>query len=408
MTRAAYARRSRGWLRRDPVDGPPLSARARGRGPFRLIFPAVFLIYLVQTAQGAIVRAHGAWTVVGLVVLTGFCGAYLGAVADGMGRRYQRFRYWYVATIVLFLLELPIAHQDALPMLTYIAVLSIAARFARAVPLIAVMVALALFLPPLVPGWHAGVQTATGVSIGIVSLAMFAFFGIIRANEALEEARSEVARLAAEGERTRIARDLHDLLGHSLTTITVKAGLASRLSARDPERAAAEIAEVEQLTRRVLTDVRAAVSGYREVTLGNELANAREVLRAAGINARLPGAIDAVAQPESELFAWVVREGVTNVVRHSRASSCEIRIAPHSIEISDDGVGYAGSNGRNQRTRGRTANGRGWAAAGAADGAVPGNGLTGLRERVAEAGGRLTVGPSSDGGGFRVLVEVGG
>ncbi len=94
-----------------------------------------------------------------------------------------------------------------------------------------------------------------------------------------------MARLAAEGERSRIARDLHDLLGHSLTTITIKAGLARRLSATDPERAAAEIGEVEDIARRSLADVRAAVAGYREVSLAGELATGRELLRAAGIEA---------------------------------------------------------------------------------------------------------------------------
>ena len=389
-----------GWERYNPVDSPLRTARTRWRGPLRLIFPAVFLVYLAQTASGDVDHAHGIWSVVGLIVLAGFCMCYLAAVADGTAGRYRRFEYWYIAIIVLFLLELPIAHQDALPMLTYVAVLSIASRFQRAIPLIVVMVVAALFLPLLVPSWHAGVQTATGVSIAIVSLAMFSFFGIIRANEALEEARAEVARLAAEGERTRIARDLHDLLGHSLTTITVKAGLARRLSERDPERAAVEIAEVEQLSRSVLGDVRAAVAGYREVTLGNELANAREVLRAAGISARIPNAIDSVAEPESELFAWVVREGVTNVVRHSRASRCEIRIAPKSIEISDDGVGYRHPDGRPIRAGdGSESAERGLAKSG--------NGLIGLRERVTEAGGRLTVGPNADRSGFRVLVEVG-
>src|SRR6185503_7524545 len=131
-------------------------------------------------------------------------------------------------------------------------------------------------------------------AILIVSLAMFGFFAVVRSNRALAEARLEVARLATENERARIARDLHDLLGHSLTTITVKAALANRLTGTDPARAGAEIAEVESLTRQALADVRAAVSGYREVTLANELAAAREVLRSAGISAQLPGAVDAV------------------------------------------------------------------------------------------------------------------
>ena len=183
----------------------------------------------------------------------------------------------------------------------------------------------------------------------LVAFAMFGFFMIIRSNIELSAARSEVARLAAENERTRIARDLHDLLGHSLTTITVKAGLARRLSTRDPERAAEEIAAVEQLSRRTLVEVRAAVAGYREVTLAGELASAREVLRAAGIEARLPGAVDAVDADAVEPFGWVVREAVTNVVRHSRAEHCTITVGPRWIEIADDGRGACTGGGAGQR-----------------------------------------------------------
>src|SRR6266511_2562769 len=154
----------------------------------------------------------------------------------------------------------------------------------------------------------------------------------------LAAARAEVARLAAENERTRIARDLHDLLGQSLTAITVKAGLARRLAERgEPARAAAEIGEVERLSRRTLADVRAAVSGHRDITLAGELATAREALRAAGILAELPGSVDIVDPSLSELFGWVVREGVTNVVRHSRATHCTVTLGPGWIEIVDDG-----------------------------------------------------------------------
>jgi two-component system sensor histidine kinase DesK len=217
-------------------------------------------------------------------------------------------------------------------------------------------------------------------TIPLVGLAMYGFFGLIRTNLALADARSEVARLAAENERTRIARDLHDLLGHSLTTITVKAGLARRLAQRgDNERAATEIAEVEELSRRSLADVRAAVAGHRDVTLAGEIATAREVLRAAGVVAELPGSVDIVEPSLSELFGWVTREGVTNVLRHARASHCTIRVDRNWIEIADDG--------------------RGGAVAGAD------NGLTGLRERVEAAGGTVQV-QGVPFGGWRLRAEV--
>jgi two-component system sensor histidine kinase DesK len=206
---------------------------------------------------------------------------------------------------------------------------------------------------------------------------MYAFFAIIRSNVQLTAARAEVARLAAENERSRIARDLHDLLGHSLTTITVKAGLAKRLAELDPERAAREMAEVEQLSRSSLADVRAAISGYRDVSLVGELASAHEVLRAAGVQTELPGAVDVVDPRLHEVFGWVIREGVTNVVRHARASRCTIALGATWITIDDNGRGgIAGA----------------------------GNGLTGLRERVEAAGGTLVTSGRAD--GWRLRVDI--
>jgi two-component system sensor histidine kinase DesK len=171
---------------------------------------------------------------------------------------------------------------------------------------------------------------------------------------------------------------LHDLLGHSLTTITVKAGLARRLGEADPEGAVAQITEVEDLCRRVLADVRAAVSGYREVTLASELARGRELLRASGITADLPTATEVADPAHQELFGWAVREGLTNVIRHSRARSCTVRVSPSSVEIVDDGQGSSASAG---------------------------NGLSGLRERAAAAGGDIDAGPAQP-TGWRLRVWV--
>lgn len=213
-----------------------------------------------------------------------------------------------------------------------------------------------------------------------ISLMMAAFANAFAAMNQLRLAQDQLQTMAAERERTRMARDIHDILGHSLTVITVKAELAGRLVDADPARAHTEIAEVEALARGALADVRATVAGFRGLTLSGELAAARVALSAAGIAAELPSGTDAVARPQRELAAWVLREGVTNVVRHSGAQRCAVRLGAHDIEIADDGVGPVETG-------------------------TSSTGLAGLRERVEAAGGRLSVG-RSDLGGFSLKVVL--
>ena len=346
----------------------------------RLIFPAIFLFYLLSTAAGISKHSDGAWAVTGWGMLALFCICYLCAMPAVWTGNDRRFWFLYAAMLALTAAELPLAHQDAFLMFIYISILGIAFGGAWSLPAAAGFTAIALFLPPAIPSWHASFDSTTAASLALISLAMWAFFGIIRTNHALEEARAEVATLAAEGERNRIARDLHDLLGHSLTTITVKAGLAKRLADSDPARAAIEIGEVEELARRSLTDVRAAVSNYRIVTLATELATAQEVLRASGIDALVLTPTDVVDADLQELFGWVVREATTNVVRHARATRCTVTLGPRSIEIVDDGFGGV-------------------------DGWSSGNGLQGLRERLEAVAGTVDAG-AVRGGGWRIAVSV--
>jgi two-component system, NarL family, sensor histidine kinase DesK len=284
----------------------------------------------------------------------------------------------YAATLALTAAELFIAGSDALVFLVYVAVLTVASRIRGTLVVVVALTLVAALLPLARPSWGGAVDWNTGLSVLLVALAMYGFFRIVQANIALSAARAEVARLAAENERSRIARDLHDLLGHSLTTITVKAGLARRLAEHgEPERAYTEISEVEQLARRTLGDVRAAVSAHREVTLTGELATAREVLRASGVVADLPPSVAETEALLSELFGWIVREGITNVVRHSRAQHVTVSLGRNWLEIVDDGRGGP---------------------------SVPGNGLLGLRERVAALDGTLLA--SGGPRGFRLRAEV--
>jgi two-component system sensor histidine kinase DesK len=224
-----------------------------------------------------------------------------------------------------------------------------------------------------------------GVTVATISLCLFALSALGRSNRELRSARQELAELAVAEERSRIARDLHDTLGHNLSLIALKSELARRVLPDDPERAAAEIADVERVAREALASVRETVSGYRRPTLAMELAGARAALAAAGIEGRvepapegLPGDVDAV-------LGWTVREGVTNVLRHSGAATVRIRVlvdaGRRAVEVEDDGTGPA---------------------PGPTD---EGSGLAGLRERAARLGGSVEAGPLP-GRGFRLRVAI--
>ncbi|WP_052809723.1 sensor histidine kinase [Streptomonospora alba] len=218
------------------------------------------------------------------------------------------------------------------------------------------------------------------ILLATVGVAMILFMQLVEANEQLRRARDRIAEFAVVEERERVARDLHDILGHSLTTITVKAGLVRRLLEDSGQEAiAGEAGEVERFARDALADVRATVSGYRSVTLAGELAAAASALRAVGISARLPHAVDDVDPQARQVFGYVVREAVTNAVRHSRAAQVEVRLGRDWLVVEDDGPGV---------------------------GAVRiGNGLRGLQERVAAQGGTLEV-ERPPGGGFAVRARV--
>jgi two-component system sensor histidine kinase DesK len=345
-----------------------------------LSIPLVYLIFVVISVRQ---NSQGAAAVAGYVLLAVFAACWLGTSfvlrpnTSGL-----RFWTWYALLVALAVAEIPFARAAGFVLFVFITLLTVARLGARSAPFVAVMALAALLVPIAVGSWHVSLAKSfadvTPVAIPVVAVAMAAVIQVVRANEALAETRAELARLAAENERIRIARDLHDLLGHSLTTITVKAGLARRLGPTNPAGAVDQITEVEELCRRVLTEVRAAVSGYREVTLASELARGRELLRISGIDADFPTATEVTDPAHQELFGWAVREGLTNVIRHSRARSCAVRVSASSVEIIDDGQGSA---------------------------APPGNGLSGLRERAAAAGGGVDAGPAQP-AGWRLRVWV--
>jgi two-component system sensor histidine kinase DesK len=251
----------------------------------------------------------------------------------------------------------------------------------------------ATVLMALIGLYEGGTVDSLSGNVLAALLAGFSMTGVrhlIRTNIALREARATVAQLAANEERLRLARDLHDLLGHSLSLVTIKSELAGRMLPDHPEQAAQQVADIEKVSRQALVDVREAVSGYRRATLPSELAGARTALTAAGIAISAPtGPPDARVPPErEEALAWALREAVTNVVRHSGARHCTVRLrSAQTLEgrfleltVEDDGKGASGG------------------------GHHPGNGLTGMTERLSAVGG--TVAAVSAPPGFVLTARV--
>ena len=188
-----------------------------------------------------------------------------------------------------------------------------------------------------------------------------------RMNRRLRKANEEIEHLATVAERERIARDLHDVLGHTLSVITLKSELAGKLIDRDPARAGKEIREVEEISRQALSDVRDAIRGYRSKGLAAELAQAKLTLETAGLAVQCDAATTMkIPAMQESVLSLAVREAVTNVVRHAQARTCRMRLEQQNgscrLEIQDDGRG--------------TSNGEG-------------NGLRGMRERVEMLGGQL-------------------
>jgi two-component system sensor histidine kinase DesK len=369
-----------------------------------LLVPALSLL-----GPRAIVPPGGGWTTLWPVVLA--LGATLYIV------------YWLrtwparpateVAAILIGMAALATLDQAWSPLITgdlwfYVAAVAGAALRARWATLIVFLMAVVLIGALLLTSFHSAPVYSTRVSsptvvtqapvftdrlipfatstaellLGVLVGALVTF--LVRINAELRDARTMAARLAVEEERTRMARDLHDLLGQNLSLIGVKLDLARRLIGEPANPAAEEILEAQRMARDALRDVREAVGGYRQPTLEGELAGARVALQAAGIVLEL-AADPAVLTPATDATcAWVVREGVTNVMRHSRASSCQIDIGHRGgrliICVTDDGIG------------------------GQPNGA--GMGLRGVYERVTALGGTLTSGPARSGKGFQLVARL--
>lgn len=223
-----------------------------------------------------------------------------------------------------------------------------------------------------------------GEAVGFLGATLSPLFilGIGVLSHKDDENRDLQHRLDMTEERERIALDVHDLLGHSLTVINLKSELAKRLLDADPAKARAELDEIASLSRTALAEVRSTVTHLRHPDLPGALDATSRALSTAGISYSLPDNA-AAAGPNAALFASVLKEATTNILRHAHASNVEVRVAADRLQITDDGVGLTdGAEGK-------------------------GNGLRGMKDRVAQAGGTAHIEPAP-GGGTRVFVTMSG
>ena len=357
-------------------------------GPRRwgLVFAGIWLFYLFSAVTAAWDR-HDLRGWVGVVATVVFAALYLTVFVLMRWRRVGTpFRApvrrshgiaLVIAQLALAVIMCAAIGQKGDAAAVYVAVTCVMCLESRWAWLAAVVVAFGTYAATIwLPGW----ERDDGILFGtlVATLAIWGITQAINRNIEILQVREENARLALEDERNRFARDLHDILGHSLTVITVKAELANRLVDVDADRAKDELADLERLSRDALADVRRAVEGYRELTLPGELARARVALSAAEIAADLPNTTDDVPSDRRELFAWAVREGITNVIRHSGARRCSVVLGEHAVEVRDDGRG--------------------------ADSPGTGHGLTGLRERAAALGGTVVTQSLHPGFSLRVVI----
>ena len=259
-------------------------------------------------------------------------------------------------------------------------VLAFSLPWQAAIGPIAILTGTLFLIPRMIPSWSA----SEDAWIALLVAGGACVFGryIMEQRRVARILEQRTHELEINEERNRMARDMHDILGHSLTVIALKSELAARLVDVAPDQTRTELDEVQSLARSALADVRATVNSYRELSLAGELARATSVLTSAGVRADLPLTVEVVDPELRELFAWVVREGVTNIVRHAHASLCKVKLTTDSIEVADDGIGLDST------------------------GTGDGHGLEGLRQRCQDNGADLTIEAPSSGSGTVLRVRA--
>jgi two-component system, NarL family, sensor histidine kinase DesK len=401
------AMRGLGSSRTDQDEAPPVRPDAvtgavgtqfvpgTGNNPMRWLFSAVWLVYLIAPVSGLFGHRHGVlWIAGGLAITLAFCIVYV-SVLLRWGERPSQGRAGLVAIAALAALACVVYGKNWTPLWIYVSAATgmvLASepngrrRALRGV--LAVGVCYVFF------SWLSH-DDATDflivlLPVLLIGVAMLGFRLQIGLMHELAQARETVAKLAANEERLRLARDMHDLTGQSLSVITLKSELAAKRLSRLPatqerDTVLGDLGDIARVSRQTLHDIREAVSGYRRPTLAIEVITARNALDAAGVRldddpglTLRSGTFDADAEA---VLAWCLREAVTNVIRHSGAKSCRIRLTEHpgelSLEVSDDGRGLTHATADSQTSKGA--------------------GLRGMSERLSAEGGRLSLGAADPG-----------
>ncbi|HLK00674.1 MAG TPA: sensor histidine kinase [Streptosporangiaceae bacterium] len=372
----------------DPVWEQELGSKP-GRA-MRWLFSAVWLVYLIQPLYSEFDHDHSLSRRLGaLALVVAFCLAYAPVVAYA-SEPTRLVRCGMGAVMVIATLACVFYGSDWVVLWVYVSAASgyvLSGSPGRRRLLFGTLAGIVALFSLLAYTSHAGVEGYLLVLIPVMFIgpAMAGFRFQAELVRQLAAARGTVAKLAASEERLRLARDMHDLTGQSLSTITLKADLAARRLQRLPQdeqtlAVGRELSDIAQVSRQTLHDIRDAVSGYRRPTLAVEMITAREALQAAGVALHEDPALITVSgslDPDAEAaLAWCLREAVTNVVRHSRAKTCRVTLvatkAELSLEVTDDGHGLSQSPAK-------------------------GNGLHSMSERLAALGGRLTLAPGDPG-----------
>ena len=338
-------------------------------------FSAPWLVFLLMPLDSFLTTpelAHVRWTGVALVVLFAVvnCSAYAVPWLVPVASTVRRSVIW-TALMILPLAGMAVLTPSDIHVILlgfgmyFVAfwIFGTIAPYRLRLTVAASMGAICWLTFVTVSGFDFSSHGGIALFIGAPLLGLLGFSYLIELGERADVAR---ASLALSEEREEIARDVHDVLGHSLTVITLKAELAQRLLEIDPARAGAEMEAIAQLSRASLAEVRSTVTRLRVPDFSGEIEGAGRALQTAGIRAELPEAQSAlaVAGVNAKLFSWVLREAVTNMVRHSEANAARVRLSATGLDILDNGVGVGDARG---------------------------NGLTGMAQRVAASGGSVVI-----------------